>query len=193
MVAMTDQSLAARFPGGCFLGFSGPIDQGHIERLIDRVKDAYLGGFTEITICLSSLGGSPDLGFYAYEMLRAMPIRIVMHAVGNVSSAANVLFLAADERLAAPYAVFYFHLTTRVSGANLIATQAGGVLGSLAADDTRARQLVAERTGTPEATAWGWFSNERTMAAAEALEVGIVHRIARVEIPADALLYQLIV
>jgi hypothetical protein len=31
------------------------------------------------------------------------------------------------------------------------------------------------------------------MAAAEALEVGIVHRIARVEIPADALLCQLIV
>ncbi len=66
-------------------------------------------GATEITILFSSDGGSTDDGMALYTYLKALPVKLTMHAVGFVRSMAVPVFLAAEQRLASENARFIFH------------------------------------------------------------------------------------
>ena len=55
-----------------------------------------------ITILLSSTGGDTSSAFAAYNLLRHLPIEVTMVNVGNVDSAAVVLFCAGKNRYSLP-------------------------------------------------------------------------------------------
>jgi ATP-dependent protease ClpP protease subunit len=57
------------------------IDRLAIIRLMSAVGAAKDQGAQTITICISSVGGSPEQAFYAYEILRALPIPLTTHNV----------------------------------------------------------------------------------------------------------------
>src|SRR5438876_762879 len=57
----------------------------------------------------ASGGGAIDAGIVLYNFLRALPCKVIMHNTGAIDSIATVIFHAADERYAAPYASFLFH------------------------------------------------------------------------------------
>lgn len=48
-------------------------------------------------------------GMNLYNILRAMPFKLVTHNVGNVDSIDNAVFLAGEERYASPHSTFMFH------------------------------------------------------------------------------------
>src|SRR5438445_8342740 len=60
----------------------------------------------------SSAGGAVDSGVTLYNYLRGLPCRLIMHNIGSIDSIANAIFLAADERFAAPNSAFVFHGVT---------------------------------------------------------------------------------
>src|SRR3989338_3075502 len=68
----------------------------------------------EIIIQISSSGGSSDHGLLAYNYLRQLSIKKTVIGMGNVDSAAVMIFCAGDQRLAMQSCRFTLHeaLTT---------------------------------------------------------------------------------
>jgi ATP-dependent protease ClpP protease subunit len=58
---------------------------------------------------ISTPGGSVMYGMNLYNVLRAFPIKLITHNVGNVDSMGNAVFLAGEERFACPHSTFMFH------------------------------------------------------------------------------------
>jgi len=63
----------------------------------------------EIVIQISSSGGSSDHGLLAYNFLKQLGIKITTIGMGNVDSAAIMLFAAGDTRISAPSCRFLIH------------------------------------------------------------------------------------
>ena len=63
----------------------------------------------ELIIQISSSGGSSDHGLLAYNFLRQVGIRKTAIGMGNVDSAAIMLFCAGDRRIAMPSCRFVLH------------------------------------------------------------------------------------
>jgi len=57
----------------------------------------------------ASPGGSVNAGVALYNYLKALPCKITMHNISTIDSIATVIFLAGDERFAAPYSTFLYH------------------------------------------------------------------------------------
>jgi ATP-dependent protease ClpP protease subunit len=89
--------------------FISGINHASITSLINVTGQARNGGSNKIIIHLSSTGGDLASAFAAYYYLRSLGIPLETHNIGNVESAAVLLFLAADVRRAAPYSRFLFH------------------------------------------------------------------------------------
>jgi ATP-dependent protease ClpP protease subunit len=66
-------------------------------------------GAKKITLLFASPGGSVDDGISLYTYMKALPVELIMHAVGNVNSIALPVFLATNVRLASRNARFVFH------------------------------------------------------------------------------------
>src|SRR6185437_16671946 len=97
-------------PKHFYIGFNFFIDRIAIMKLIAAVN-TFRANALSITLCLSSNGGSTEQAFYAYEILRAMPVQIHTVNLGIVHSAANIIFMAGENRTASPESYFLFHQT----------------------------------------------------------------------------------
>jgi ATP-dependent Clp protease protease subunit len=62
-----------------------------------------------IEIFLSSYGGEAYAGFAIYDAIRACPCDVIIHATGKIMSAATLIYLAGDIRLASKHTTFMIH------------------------------------------------------------------------------------
>src|SRR3989344_5452787 len=65
--------------------------------------------YDELIIQISSSGGSSDHGLLAYNFLKQISIKKTTIGMGNVDSAAIMIFAAGDKRLAMPSCRFVLH------------------------------------------------------------------------------------
>jgi ATP-dependent Clp protease protease subunit len=136
---------------------------------------------------LSTPGGSVMHGVTLYNFLRALPVDLAIHNVGNVDSIGNAVFLAGNKRYACPNATFMFHgvgfdlvnQTMRLEEKFLKER-----LDSLLSDQRRIGAIIAERTNLPAADIEKLFFEAQTKDAAFAAGCGIVDEIRNVQIPA---------
>jgi ATP-dependent Clp protease protease subunit len=177
------------------LGFNLIIDRIATMRLMSAVGGAIQQGAQSITICISSVGGSPEQAFYAYELLKASPIPITTHNVGGVHSAAMYIFLAGSHRFAVPHANFLMHKTVHSpsAGTSYGAEHLGYSGKSIAADDDRSITIIAERTGQPAKTVRSWFRGQQLRTADFALQFGFIEQIRPVEFPPQSQFFQVAV
>jgi ATP-dependent protease ClpP protease subunit len=91
------------------VNFVSGINPQSIAALIEVTGQARNKGSSKIILNLSSTGGDLAPIFGAYYHLRSLGIPLVSHNIGNIESAAVLLYLAADTRLAAPHSRFMFH------------------------------------------------------------------------------------
>ena len=66
---------------------------------------------SELYFFISSNGGDVDSGFVLYNFLISLQtkLKVTMHNTGTIDSIANVIFVAGQNRFAAPNASFLFH------------------------------------------------------------------------------------
>lgn len=191
-----EPTLSEQHPGGFYIGFNHAIDRRSMEQLLATCSQAIQqGGFRRVILALNSGGGFLDQAHYAVNILGALPsdIEIVTHNVGNVASAANLLFVCGQRRLVAPGSTFFFHQTFFELGAGERITEpvAAAKLKGIQEEDLRAATIIATRTGSSVEEVRGWQNAEKVMSAQEALECGLVHAIEPLQIPPDALFHQL--
>jgi len=99
-----DESLPNKY-----LSFSGEITSQLSSSFRAALSEAVNDGAREVTVLFSSAGGSTDEAISLFTFLRALPVRITMHACGVVGSVAVPVFLAAASRFASSNACFFLH------------------------------------------------------------------------------------
>lgn len=148
-----------------------------------------------IYLLFSSPGGAVTNGIHIYNVLRALPCKVVTHNVGAVDSIANVIFLAGQERYANAEATFMFHgvgwnlpQAARLEEKLLLET-----LDSLRADNKRIAAIFRDRASFPAGDEIeSLFLKAATKDAEFAKERGIIHEIREAKVPDGAPVLQLV-
>jgi len=194
-MAQMNQPLSITFPAGCYIGFNAGIDRKGAEQLALVCGDAVKNGFKEIHLCISSPGGYMDNAYYVCNTLEALPAKIITHNIGIIQSAAIILFMIGEERLATEGSTFVFHQTgfEGAQGQRFIKTFLKDKLRDIQYDDTRSAAMIAQKVGQPIKTVRRWQDAEITMTTKTAVENGIVHRVTPLTIPQGAFYHQVVV
>ena len=127
-------------------------------------------------------------GMNLYNMMRAMPFKLITHNVGNVDSIGNTIFLAGEERYASPHSTFMFHGVgfNMPEGVRLEEKLLRERLDGILADQKRIGSVIEERTQLPTNKIKALFREAGTKDAPYAASVGIVHEIRELQIPAGS-------
>jgi ATP-dependent Clp protease protease subunit len=192
--AMQAALAAQSAPPRIYISFSAEINPSTAESLIALVSQHVNNGVKEIYLMMSTPGGSVMNGLNIYNVLRALPAKIITHNVGNVDSIGNAIFLAGEERYACPHSTFMFHgvgfdvpSPMRFEEKNLRER-----LDSILADQGRIGSIIRERTNIGNAQIKGLFKEARTKDSDYARSVGIVHDVRDVSIPTGAPVFSLV-
>ncbi|MFL6240066.1 MAG: ATP-dependent Clp protease proteolytic subunit [Actinomycetes bacterium] len=181
-------------PPPTFLSFSAEVNPTTTESLLAAMNNLIAQGAQEIHLLLSTPGGSVMNGINIYNVLRALPIKLVTHNVGNVDSIGNTIFLAGETRYACPHSTFMFH------GVGFDITQVmrfderalAEKLVSVQADQKRIAAVIEERTSLTAEEIAAMFLEAATKDATYAVGKGIVHEIRDVNVPMGAAVHQLV-
>jgi ATP-dependent protease ClpP protease subunit len=95
-----------------YLNFFDSIDPVKVNKFIHFTTEVIRQHQpTELYYFISSNGGDVDSGFVLYNFLISLQskMRITMHNTGTIDSIANVIFVAGQQRFAAPNSSFLFH------------------------------------------------------------------------------------
>jgi len=93
-----------------------------LQRVFEKIRELEV---PEVTLAISSGGGTTVLSFETYNILRAVrSVVLTTHNIGVIASAAHELFLSADpeRRFAAPFSFFVFHSGTLALRSNSMTT-----------------------------------------------------------------------
>ena len=177
-----------------YLSFSAEINPTTTETLIGVLAEQINKGVREVYLMLSTPGGSVMNGMNLYNVLRAFPIKLTTHNVGNVDSIGNAIFLAGSPRYACAHSTFMFHgvgfdtkqpkrfeekeLTERLDG--------------ILSDQARIGSIIRERTKLSKEQVESFFREAQTKDATFAASCGIVDEVRDVQIPAGAPIISLV-
>lgn len=170
-----------------YVNFHAAITKHTSQNLMTALAQKMAAGTDHFYFLLSTPGGEVQSGLTVYNFLRAIPVRITMHNIGNVDSIGNAIFLAADERYACAHSTFMFHgvgfdvVNLRVEEKN-----ARELLHGILADQVRIADIIVQRTGINRNHSRKLFREARTKDASNALGTGIIQRITDPNIPAGA-------
>ncbi|MEM7412928.1 MAG: ATP-dependent Clp protease proteolytic subunit [Myxococcota bacterium] len=179
-----------------YVSFSAEVVPHTIESLLALCADLVNKHQPdEIYLALNTPGGQVACGIGAYNMLRALPVKIITHNVGAVDSIGNVIFLAGDQRYCCSNAGFMFHgVGFDINGQNLRLERKllGERLDALQADERKIASIISDRTEMTDDQVEESFLNQVTRDPDFAKSNGIVHEVRDLDIPKGAPIYQLV-
>lgn len=171
-------------PQQVYISFSAEINVKTTESLIATLANCANQGIREVYLMMSTEGGNVMNGINLYNVMRAMPFRLITHNVGNVDSIGNAVFLAGEHRIACPHSTFMFHgVGFQIQNIRLEEKNARECLTAIVADHARIGSIIRERTHLQDDAIEPLFREAQTKDATFALNGGIVHEIRDVEIP----------
>lgn len=158
-----------------YISFSANIQQNSSEKLIFAAAECANAGVKQVNILFSTSGGKVTNGINVYNILRAMPYKLVMHNVANVDSIGNVVFLAAEERYAVPAAIFMFHsVGIEISDTRLDIRSGRERLESIQSDENRMINIISEHVSLSRRQIDQLFHRQREKDVEFALKSGII-------------------
>lgn len=183
-------------PSRAYVSFSADVNPTTAEGLMAVCAQLANGGAKELYLLLSTPGGSVMHGMNVYNVLRALPCKLITHNVGNVDSIGNVIFLAGEERYTCKAATFMFHGVAAGIGsgkAHMEQKELRERLDSVTNDNRRIASVIEERAkfGT-RAEIDALFLEAVTRDPDYAKSHGIVHDVREVKIPAGTPIHQLV-
>ena len=138
-----------------------------------------------IYFLISSSGGLVEAGITLHNFLRALPVEIIMHNSGGIDSIANVIFLAADKRLASVHSSFLFHgLTWNFEAkTSLTKNQLTEIMSNIEISESKISGIMTERTKLTDEDVKSLFHQGASKDASFALSKGVIGEIKNPEIP----------
>lgn len=187
-------TIAQPVPSTVYISFSAEIIAHTTESLIAAAANCANQGVKEVYLMLSTPGGTVMHGMNLYNVLRAMPFKLITHNVGNVDSIGNAVFLSGVERYACPHSTFMFHGVGRnaIAGQRLEEKSVKETLDSILADQKRIGSIIKDRTKLGDGEIQSLFSEAQTKDATFAAGCGIVHQIKDIQIPTGSTVISLV-
>jgi ATP-dependent protease ClpP protease subunit len=139
----------------------------------------------ELALLTATPGGSVDEGIMLFNTLRALPIELTTHNIGNVDSIGNVVFLAGAKRITNPNATFMWHgVGFDSSGPQRFELKnVRDMLDGIEAHTTRMAVTIAACTTLTKEQIHELFLQASTKDAVFAKTYGIAHEISEARIP----------
>lgn len=182
-----EQAQEAVTPSVVYVSFSAEVNANTTESLIAAMANIANQGVPEVHLLMSTPGGFVMNGLNVYNVLRALPITLITHNVGNVDSIGNAIFLAGKQRYACPHSTFMFHgVGFTADGMQFDAKSLRERVDSIDADEKRIAGIIEERTTLTTIQIEPLFREMQTKDATYAVSAGIVHEIKEVSIPPGA-------
>ena len=92
-----------------YVNFRAKIHKQSIDTLMRIFGDLMSKNIKDITLIVSSSGGQVQPALDFYDFAKGLPINITTYAFGQVSSAAIVIYCAAEKRYAHSKSKFLIH------------------------------------------------------------------------------------
>jgi ATP-dependent Clp protease, protease subunit len=174
-----------------YLGYTGAMDSDGVGRIASALNKAVNGRFDEVQLCFSSLGGYVSDGIYLYNHIRGLPINMVIHNTGSVSSIAVAVFVAAHERYCSPHAMFMIHPTVMPSQEGMTSERLQSSLNAALADDARTENILRDRAAIPGEILVARRFKDVYITPKEAMIFGLVHAVKEFALPKGHQLIQI--
>jgi ATP-dependent Clp protease, protease subunit len=169
-----------------YVSFVGPIIPQTTQVLLDTFAGLARQQVQSVYLLFSTGGGQVMEGVAIYTILRALPLTLTTHNIGNVDSIGNIIFLAGSPRYASAAATFMFHGVgldivgpMRLEEKNLTER-----LDTIKTEHRKLSAIIASRSTLPQNEAEDLFAKQETKDAAYARSKGIIDDIRDVNIPA---------
>jgi ATP-dependent Clp protease, protease subunit len=171
-----------------FLSFAARVNDQTTTALMNMLSSMVQQGTKDLTLMLSTPGGSVMHGMTLYNYLSALPVALTTYNIGNVDSIGAIVFLSGTKRFACPHSTFMLHpIAFGLQGPqNYEQPDLNAVVESLEADQARIAGIYAERSGLEKANALSLFHQQKTFSATEAQSLGFVHEVHPLLIPVGA-------
>ncbi len=166
-----------------YLFFEQAIDINSMRALRRQLAALVEAGVTQIVLVVNSAGGNVLQSLITYSFIRSLPARIDTHAQGFVASAANLLFLAGEERSADRSARFVFHPSQTTLPGLLNEQQIHEQLTEVDTVADMSEQIYHERTTLSAADIQRFSQGEVIYTADQAKQNGIVQTVADLKVP----------
>lgn len=177
-------------PQPIYITFLHGVQAPTVRALLNTIQQILdtEGGRPHIYLLLATPGGSVDEGIMLFNALRALPIQLTTHNIGNVDSIGNVVFLAGSKRIANPNATFMWHgIGFDVMGPQRLELKnVRDMLDGIEAHTARMSSTIAGCTGLTQEEIHSLFLNASTKDAAYAKEKGLAHEIGEAKVPDGA-------
>ena len=174
-----------------YYGFTGLIEPGSATRIAAALNSAINGGYNEIYLCLSSLGGFVADGVYLYNHIKGLPAKVIIHNTGTVSSIAVAIYTAAKVRYCSQHGVFMIHPTAMPAQENMPAEKLQSSLTAALADDERTENILRERASIPDTVLVERRFKEVYITPKQAVEFGLVHEVNEFVLPKGNEIFQI--
>lgn len=171
------------------INFMKDINAETLVGLQGAALQAVSQGASELHIHVSCLGGSTDAGFTAFQFIRALPIPVTMHCIGNIESMGVIIFLAADTRKAVPDSKFKIHELAWTLNGTVNHSRLAEFVKSLDFDRDRYATIFHERTQgaqNPLNIDTHLRGDAKLLTATEALRCGLATEICEASIVSSA-------
>lgn len=159
---------------------------GQIGQILNKRNDGQ-NDHDELHLLLSTPGGQVREGLAIYNLLRSLPIKVITYNVGSVNSIGNVIFLAGEERYAAPTSSFMFHgVGFDIQNQRFEEKDVRERLESLKNDQKLISDVIADRTNIDAEETHKLFLEAAFLRADDAITKGIIHDVTDIKVPNGA-------
>ena len=157
---------------------AGQIGLETAEQLVGLLQNSVNTDCKCIHLAIHSSGGSVPIALALANILQSLPCEIVTYNMGNVDSAAVIVFAAGTTRICARDAVFHTHPISK----ELTGPQTADMLLSAAreihADTERVANYLSRQTTKTSPAEWkSLMSGANTISACLAVKMGLADRI----------------
>ena len=165
-------------PKRTYVIFHGDINVHSRQWITQTLCECVRAGVPEVHLAMSSTGGNLHEATTLYHMLKSCPVRLIVHNVGSVNSAAIAVFAAGKTRYAAPGAAFRFHRMTSapIHGPQTI-QQLHEAAQFLAGEADLHHNVIAAETDFSSSDVEALFSGENWLSAQQAQAHSLIDEI----------------
>lgn len=158
--------------------FFAPVVEQTVNSLMNVIDQLINQGEKDITLLISTPGGSVFHGLSMYNYLKGLPINLVTHNFGSVDSIGVVLYCAGKERYSSPQARFLLHgVAINFEKCRLEEPQLEESLKGLKIDMENIAKVIVENTGKTSKDVTRAMLQRTTLNPEEAKKWGLVHEI----------------
>ncbi len=158
--------------------FVADINPQSINILMANIENKLREGKNHFKILLSSNGGSVFHAVSCYNFLKGIPATIETHNIGNIDSAASVLFSAGTKRYSCSNASFLFHgISLGMNQGNIPEKQLREVVANIDTDRHKISSIVCNACSIKQSEISALMNKGKTLSSSEAKKLGLVHEV----------------